>query len=343
MITLLGLTGFALIVFIGISFVMSTASYAITFDIPVDCTLGESCFIQNYVDLDTSEKWADYRCGPLSYDGHKGTDFRLRDYVQMREGVAVLAAADGTVLRLRDGMEDVSIREKNAADIGGRECGNGMVIEHQGGFTTQYCHLKQGSVKVSEGEEVAAGQPIGEIGLSGSTEFPHLHFQIANKAGEIIDPFSGPMENTACNAESTRNLWSPDQRAKLAYQSTGYLIHGFTDARPNRKGAQNGEFSAETLTIDADPLVFWVESFGLRDGDRLIMQLMGPDRVALVNYEDKIEDNKATWFQFVGKRLTEDSWSEGTYVGVYRVMRDGAAVIDKQFTIDIVDSSSKAK
>ena len=62
---------------------------------PVDCTLGQDCVIQNYVDVDPSKGWHDYQCGFLSYDGHKGTDIRIRDYRAMAEGVAVLAAADG--------------------------------------------------------------------------------------------------------------------------------------------------------------------------------------------------------------------------------------------------------
>ena len=53
---------------------------------PVDCTLGHDCVIQNYVDLDPGTGWHDYQCGFLSYDCHKGTDIRIRDYRAMAEG-----------------------------------------------------------------------------------------------------------------------------------------------------------------------------------------------------------------------------------------------------------------
>jgi hypothetical protein len=63
--------------------------------------------VVNYVDTDAApERFADFRCGRRTYDGHDGTDFAVRDQLAMEQGVKVLAAADGTVLRLRDGIRD---------------------------------------------------------------------------------------------------------------------------------------------------------------------------------------------------------------------------------------------
>lgn len=66
--------------------------------LPVDCIIGENCFIQNYFDH-KAEAGAvrDYTCGNMSYDGHNGTDFRVPTYADLQQGIAVLAAADGTV------------------------------------------------------------------------------------------------------------------------------------------------------------------------------------------------------------------------------------------------------
>ena len=36
--------------------------------LPLDCTLGETCFIQNYVDNDPGAGAADFTCGTLTYD-----------------------------------------------------------------------------------------------------------------------------------------------------------------------------------------------------------------------------------------------------------------------------------
>src|SRR5690606_21465600 len=49
----------------------------IVFAWPVNCDVGRDCFIQQYVDHDAGDGYSDYRCGPLSYDTHKGTDIRI--------------------------------------------------------------------------------------------------------------------------------------------------------------------------------------------------------------------------------------------------------------------------
>ena len=82
-------------------------------EVPVACEVGSDCFIQFYVDRDTSPEVADYRCGALSYDGHKGTDFRLVDLPAMNRGTVVLAAAAGTVRAIRDGGGSGSIIGRN--------------------------------------------------------------------------------------------------------------------------------------------------------------------------------------------------------------------------------------
>ena len=81
------------------------------FRMPLNCEYGKTCFIQNYVDHDPGPGRADFRCGRLSYDGHHGTDFRLRDEVDMERGVYVAAAAPGVVKAIRDGMADISVRD----------------------------------------------------------------------------------------------------------------------------------------------------------------------------------------------------------------------------------------
>ena len=50
------------------------AEEAISLALPIKCQPGVTCFFQNYVDHDASDKGRDYRCGGRSYDGHDGTD-----------------------------------------------------------------------------------------------------------------------------------------------------------------------------------------------------------------------------------------------------------------------------
>ena len=116
--------------------------------LPLACEIGRTCEVQNYVDRDPGPGVLDFHCGHRTYQGHGGTDFRLVDMAAERAGVDVLAAADGTVERLRDGVTDVSIRAPGAPPVAGQECGNGLFIAHADGGETQYCHMMAGSLRV---------------------------------------------------------------------------------------------------------------------------------------------------------------------------------------------------
>ena len=108
----------------------AAAAEAPRFALPVDCEMGRVCVVQNYLDMDPSEEARDQTCGPLTYNGHKGVDIRVPTYVEMKQGIAVLAAAPGVVAGLRDGMADISMREVGPEQIKGRESGNGIRIDH---------------------------------------------------------------------------------------------------------------------------------------------------------------------------------------------------------------------
>jgi hypothetical protein len=56
--------------------------------------------------------------------------------------------------------------------------GNHVVIDHGGGELSVLAHLQQGSVTVRPGDQVRQGQVVGRVGSSGSSLFPHLHYQL---------------------------------------------------------------------------------------------------------------------------------------------------------------------
>ncbi len=118
----------------GVPLILSLATPAVASDLlldwPVDCTLGEDCYIQQYVDHDPGPGAQDFTCGSLSYDGHSGTDIALPTLAAMEVGVQVLAAAAGTVVGVRDEMPDQILTAENRDSIKGRACGNRVAIRH---------------------------------------------------------------------------------------------------------------------------------------------------------------------------------------------------------------------
>ncbi|HEX8373593.1 MAG TPA: M23 family metallopeptidase, partial [Geminicoccaceae bacterium] len=116
--------------------------------LPLQCRPGEDCWTVRLVDHDPGPGFADHRCGGLGSDGHDGVDFAIRDPHRMAEGVPVLAAAAGVVRGSRDGEPDQPPDGRLANDYGDRNCGNGVALDHADGWSTQYCHLRRGSVAV---------------------------------------------------------------------------------------------------------------------------------------------------------------------------------------------------
>lgn len=294
------------------------------FDIglPVDCALGETCFIQQYADHDPGPAATDFTCGPLSYDGHDGTDFALPTTAAMQAGVAVLAAAPGVVLGLRDGMAD----GPPGPEVDGKECGNGVLIRHEGDWQTQYCHMRQGSIAVQKGDRVTTGTPLGLVGQSGMAEFPHLHLTV--RRGEVeVDPFA-PDAPATCGAGSS-GLWT----APPPYAPGGLIGAGFAAEVPSFDAIKAG-LPPPALTAEAPALVVWAHVFGARAGDALVFDITGPqgevltDRVAL-------ERTQARLFRAVGRKLRAEAWPEGTYTGTVQMMRGAEVLGHRTVTLDI--------
>jgi len=96
---------------------------------------------------------------------HSGTDFRGKP------GTAVVAAGDGIVT------------------FCGRMGGYGNVIDinHGGGVTTRYAHLRK--IEIAKDAAITAGERIGQLGSTGRTTGPHLHFEV-RLDGAPVSPIS---------------------------------------------------------------------------------------------------------------------------------------------------------
>jgi murein DD-endopeptidase MepM/ murein hydrolase activator NlpD len=293
---------------------------ALELALPVQCEPGESCWIPRYVDHDPGPGFRDYMCGRLGSDGHSGTDFAIRNLAEMQAGVPVLAAAAGTVRGVRDGMEDVSVEEIGMAAIEGRNCGNGVVLAHEGGWETQYCHLRQGSVAVRAGERVAAGRRLGLVGLSGETSYPHAHLSV-RKDGREVDPFTGLGAAPGCGP-GAEPLWSPEVAARLPYRPLLLTNAGFAAGRPEWEEVQAGGHAAAVLPAAAPALVLWLEAFALEPGDVVGWRITGPDGAEILA-ERRPDKGNARAFRFAGRRAPEGGWPPGRYVGTVTLERPG--------------------
>jgi murein DD-endopeptidase MepM/ murein hydrolase activator NlpD len=299
--------------------VMPMAANAFSLSWPVECTLGQNCFLQNFVDHDTSPAARDFTCGPASYDGHDGTDIRLANLAAMRSGVNVKAVADGVVAGTRSNVDDASIRDANAPDVAGRECGNGVRITHADGYVTQSCHLMKNSIRVRTGQQVKAGDVIGQIGLSGQTEFPHLHLGVW-KDNMKIDPFTGRAMNSSCNPSvTTTSLWAKP----VAYQPTALLNDGFATSAPHATTMRDTPTTLATITADAPALLYWVDVMNMREGDVLTLTLTAPDGSMFAQQRIPFAKTKAIYFGYIGKKNSSGAFAVGNYTANVVVIRGG--------------------
>ena len=306
----------------------TSSAQAFEMGMPVDCAMGMDCTVQNYVDHDGG----DFACGPLTYPGHKGTDIRAVDETVMRRGVDVLATADGTVLGMRDGMADRRNRESDGVE--GVECGNAVRLAHPGGWVTQYCHMKQGSVLVRNGEAVSKGQKLGEIGMSGAAAFPHVHV-VVEKDGETLDPYTGGAKGETCGEDILQPLWDAEAAQKLAYVPTGLLNAGFTTDEPAPEEFQQGKHRMARISGQPPLLVFWADMYGLRKDDDVYIALRDPQETVMAESRQRIPRNRATQSYYVGKANREQAWPMGEYSGILRVERNGETVLEREFTVGV--------
>lgn len=65
------------------------------------------------------------------------------------------------------------------------DTGNFVVVSHASGFTTTYCHLR--TILVAKGQALEAGQAVGELGNTGISTGPHLHYEVIYRSGNL-DP-----------------------------------------------------------------------------------------------------------------------------------------------------------
>ncbi len=100
-------------------------------------------------------------------------------------GQPVHAVADGTVVDAADGNPDLEVGAPRAEPTPADAGGNRLVIDIGAGRFAVYAHLRRDSLAVRTGDTVTRGQPVAEVGSSG-TGGPHLHFQLSDRPSVVL-------------------------------------------------------------------------------------------------------------------------------------------------------------
>ncbi|GAB4329553.1 MAG: hypothetical protein Kow00127_21900 [Bacteroidales bacterium] len=257
---------------------------AVKFQIPLKAAFdtGELPFytITAYFDHDTlfPGHLKDYHCGGITYDlsdgfNHTGTDFFPWPWPWKRmdaNELEVVAAASGVLFYKQDGNFDRHCELNN-------DPWNGCVILHSDGSTSWYVHLKENSLtQKNVGEMIEEGEYLGVVGSSGSSLAPHLHFEVYDSEGNLLDPFEGP-----CNSTINGSMWA---------QQPPYLQPAINRVETHRKlpvtdNCPDAEelFQADTFA-QGDTIFFTVWMKNLHPGTALTFRLLKPDQTEYASW-----------------------------------------------------------
>lgn len=121
-------------------------------------------FAIDYVQLDPKYRLISGPAGKLTSYPYYGADIH--------------AVADGPVVAVLDGLpEQVPGQAPTGLPLD-QYAGNHVVQDLGGGNYALYAHLKTGSVKVQPGQQLKSGDVLGNLGNTGNSDAPHLHFHV---------------------------------------------------------------------------------------------------------------------------------------------------------------------
>jgi len=185
---------------------------------------------------------------------------------------------------------------------------------------------------VKVGDTVTAGQPIARVGLSGDTEFPHLHVTVRHE-GQTVDPFAPDMSQpNSCRPQTS--LWTAAALRQMAYRSGVVLNAGFAPGPVKMDDVEGG--GIHPPTAQSPYLVAYARAIELEAGDEVELTLLGADGHALAtNRSPPLDNDKAQWLNILGRKRPAAGWPHGVYRAEYRVWRKGAAVIERRFQLSL--------
>jgi len=259
-----------------IFFCWAQSAAALELQFPVSCQLNENCWI-------------------ISSD-EKGTDIVIKSLLDIEKGVPVLAAQDGTVILVKNDIKNKTFY------------GNSVVIQHTNGWKTIYSHLKPNSINLKKGDFARKGSQIAELGMSGKTDFPLLHF-VVFKGDKFFPP-----------------SWDSLIKDDLKVSDIVIANIGISTTNPDIKSIKKGDYEGLELLNDSPSLYMWAYGFKFKTGDFLKFSLKNPDNEKILDKVVKVNgDFKETFFS-VEKPKEAENWKTGTYTAKLEFIRTGANI-----------------
>jgi murein DD-endopeptidase len=303
------------------------------FQFPVNCTLGEDCFILFYPDAYNTTRQADHKCGLRTFDQNQATVITSHSIQQMLNGIAVLAAADGKVTKVKKDSElsdDDNQYIKNSSE----NCGNQVVISHGQGWETHYCFLKPDSILVSEKQLIKKGEQIAEMGSVGYTQsLPNLYFYVYHN-NKAVDPFVGPMTYHACNTVQ-KPLWD----TMIPYQSINIIGAGVDDRPINRDYiTEFGGMHKNRINSTSKNFGFWIFVAGLLDGDEEIFEVYEPGGNLEHNYQGVIKNFKGFHYYINAIEFDKPAkgFKKGTWKLRYLALRKSKPILKIERIVEVI-------
>lgn len=211
----------------------------------------------NYPGFDNVERVAPFVTGHVStYPGAQFGAYRSptrthggQDIADQKAGDPVLSAMAGTVTEVGRGYQWQN----------GGGSSQTITIKHKDGSMTRYVHVM---ANVSAGQEVKTGEKIGTVSpadKASSEGFPHLHFELYNTAGKLIDPRpflrTAPKTPKVVPVKTGTPAVAPTSNGQAGKFSANDIMSApmLTIGDSIAKGMKDVSGSAGTATVGANP------------------------------------------------------------------------------------------
>jgi hypothetical protein len=161
----------------------------------------------------------------------------------------IIALDSGNVQAVVSNIKGTNHKSKGLATYG-----NYVQVKQNDGKTALYAHMKYGSVRVNEGENIDKGEKLGTIGETGNAYGTHLHLEIKNqnnvKENPIISLNTTQNTNETQNTQETKNENIPKNESinNQSIPQTNTDINIKQDTQVSQQNIQPTQTNSQPIT-----------------------------------------------------------------------------------------------